>query len=524
VSSATHSSSATSDDSCPTATSANYELNSLRTRANEGGGPRFFALYSFLANQLSAVGDQQSAAGFRTPNSEFLIPSWLRTPHSALLAGITMHIAYLVLLTSSYVVAATQDELDLNWHQWRGPTATGVSTTADPPIHWNQKTNIQWKAAIPGDGSGTPIVWNDRVYVVSAVQTSREGKAHRAAADAKTLPPTHYYRFLATCLARETGETVWQRVLVEALPHEGRHPSHSYAAASPVTDGEHLYVSFGSRGIFGLTLDGDLLWERDLGDMRTRYGWGEALTPALYRDSLIVSWDHEDDSFIAALDSKTGQPRWKVPRDEPSSWGTPLVVEHRGRVQVIVNGTNRVCSYDASNGDLVWQCGGQTVNAIPSPVTADGVVYCMSGYRGQAAYAISLDSTGDLTGKQKVVWHYQRGTPYVSSPLLYRDRLYFTQGLSAILTSLDRGTGKPILREKRLPAVQSLYASPVAAAGRIYLVDRDGTTVVLRDSAKLEVLAVNKLNDPIDASPALVGREMFLRSRGAVYCVSRGNR
>ncbi len=430
-----------------------------------------------------------------------------------------INLGCLALLVVSAAGADTAEERAAFWHQWRGPHATGVSTTADPPVVWDQQTNIQWRVDIPGDGSATPIVWQDRVYVVSAIQTDRRAAPAQPAADAKTVPPASYYRFMAFCLSRETGDTIWEKELKEAVPHEGVHPSHTYAAASPATDGRRLYVSFGSRGIFGLNMEGDILWQRDLGDMRTRYGWGEATTPAVYGDSLVVNWDHEDQSFVMALDAATGDPRWRVLRDEPSSWATPLVVEHGDRVQAIVNGTNRVRSYDLQTGDVLWECGGQTINAIPSPVATDGVVYCMSGYRGHAAYAIPLDSSGDIANEE-TVWGYRRGTPYVPSPLLSGDRLYFTRGNSAILTCLDRSTGKPILLEKRLPGLQSLYASPVAANGRIYVVDRDGTTVVLRDGGELEVLAVNKLDDPIDASPALAGRQLFLRSRGRLYCIS----
>src|SRR5205085_1433276 len=169
------------------------------------------------------------------------------------------------------------------------------------------------------------------------------------------------------------------------------------------------------------------------------------------------------------------------------------VVGHGGRTQVVVNGTNRVRAYDLKTGKGLWECGGMTVNPIPSPVAAGGVAYCVSGYRGAAACAVALDATGDVTGTDKVLWRYGRGTPYVPSPLLLGDRLYFTQANNALLTSLDIKTGKPILDRERLPGLGDLYASPVAAAGRIYIVDRDGTTLVLKQGDQLEVLATNRL-------------------------------
>jgi outer membrane protein assembly factor BamB len=265
------------------------------------------------------------------------------------------------------------------------------------------------------------------------------------------------------------------------------------------------------------------VWRRDLGDMRTRYGWGEATSPVVHGDSLIVNWDHEDKSFIIALDAATGSPKWRIDRDEPTSWATPLVVEpktgQKDRVQVIVNGTNRVRSYDLASGKVVWQCGGQTVNAIPSPVLWGDTVLCMSGYRGATALAIPLDSEGDITDTSKVVWKHDKGTPYVPSPIVYRDHVYFTASNTAVLSCLEVATGKPVFEPRRVPGLGNLYASPAAAADRIYFVDRGGTTVVIKYGKELEVLAMNRLDDAIDASPVIVGKQLFLRGARHLYCI-----
>jgi outer membrane protein assembly factor BamB len=269
-------------------------------------------------------------------------------------------------------------------------------------------------------------------------------------------------------------------------------------------------------------LNGELKWKRDLGRMQTRLGWGEASTPVLAGDVLIVNWDQEVGSFIAGLDAKTGEVKWKTDRDEVTSWNTPLVVEHKGRTQVVVNATKKTRSYDPADGKLIWECGGQVVNCIPSPVAKDGVVYCVSGYKGSMAAAISLDAKGDVTGTDKVLWKYEKATPYVPSPLLLGDRLYFVQLNSALLTSLDVKTGKPAIDRERLPGLTELYASPAAAAGRIYITDRDGTTLVLKAGDALEVLATNRLGDPIDASPVIVGKQLFLRGEKYLYCIEEG--
>jgi outer membrane protein assembly factor BamB len=413
-----------------------------------------------------------------------------------------------------------------NWPSWRGPTANGVApAAANPPLHWDSATHIQWKAELPGQGSATPVVWGNQVFLVTAVETDRVAKPDELPKpdprfETKTHPPTHFYRFEVLSFDRDTGKLRWRQVATEAVPHEGHHPTHSYAAGSPATDGKRLYVSFGSFGVFAYDLSGRLLWSRDLGRLHTRLGWGEAVTPVAQGDSLILNRDQEADSKLVVLDAATGKTRWEAKRDEKTSWNTPLVVEYRGRIQVIVNGTNRVRSYDLANGKLIWEVGGMTTNAIPSPVAGDGLVYVVSGYRGAAAVAVPLDSSGDLTHSDEVGWRYAKGTPYVPSPLLFDGRLYFTEGNSTLLTVLDTKTGKPLIAAQRLPKVSAFYASPVAAAGRIYFVGRDGTTVVLKAGDRFEVLAVNKLDDPMDASPAVAGRQLFLRGQKYLYCIA----
>jgi outer membrane protein assembly factor BamB len=406
------------------------------------------------------------------------------------------------------------------WPHWRGPLATGVAPDADPPTRWDKSTNIRWKAEVPGEGSASPIVWQDRIFVAAAIPTDRKLETPVEADPSKrTKPPETYYQFVIICFDRESGQQRWQRVATEAVPHEGRHPTNTYASGSPTTDGERLFVSFGSRGIFCYDLDGNPLWERSFGPMQTRLGWGEAVTPVVHENLLIVNWDQETDSFIAALDARTGQEVWRVDRDEATTWTTPLVVPYEGSAQVIVNGTNRVRSYNLADGQLIWECGGQTVNPIPSPTIAEGVVYCVSGYRGAAAYAIPLSARGDITDSETILWSHHRSTPYVPSPLVYGEQIYFTQQNEGILTSLDRSDGSVIFGPKRLPDVDQIYASPVAAQGRIYIVGRDGTTLVLEHGDELKVLATNRLDDPIDASPALVDRQLFLRSASHLYCI-----
>ena len=425
---------------------------------------------------------------------------------------------FAALLFASTLRAEEAARLDA-WPQWRGPHGNGSAPRAEPPLRFGPSENLRWKAETPGEGHASPVVWGDLVFLLSASRTDKAPAAPAATnPKAKTEAPGKVYRFIVTAIDLGSGKTRWEAIACEEAPHEGRHETNSFASGSPVTDGARVYAYFGSRGIHAYGLDGKLQWKRDLGDMYTRFGWGEGASPAVHGGTVVINWDEEDGSFVTALDAATGEPRWKKDRDEATSWATPLIVEHAGKAQVVVNGTNRVRSYDLATGELIWECGGQTANAIPSPVVLGDMVICMSGYRGAAAKAIPLGSRGDITGTDKVIWSLGKGTPYVPSPLLYEDRLYFTQRNSGILTVVDARTGKVHIDSQRIPGVEELYGSPVGAAGRVYFVGRDGTAVVLRHGGPIEVLATNRLEEPVDASPALVGRKLLVRGRKHLFC------
>jgi outer membrane protein assembly factor BamB len=431
--------------------------------------------------------------------------------------------AVVALLLAATTRAADPVGLDF-WPHWRGPLANGTAPKAQPPITWDAKTHVQWTADLPGKGSASPIVWGDRVFVVTAVDTDRQAKPEDLPKPdprfkLTPVPPTTYHQFIVLCLDRATGKERWRHVAAEKVPHEGHHETHSYAAGSPTTDGNRLYVSFGSFGTYCYDLDGKLLWSRDLGRLHTRLGWGEAVTPVIHGDSLLLNWDQEADSKLICLDAATGKTKWETPREEKTSWNTPLVVEHNGVTQVIVNGTTRVRGYDLATGKQLWTCAGMTTNAIPSAVTADGVAFVMSGYKGSMAVAVSLDARGEVGPGNGLLWKYGKGTPYVPSPLLSNGRLWFTEANTNLLTILDAKTGKPLVDRDRLPGVRSFYSSPVAAAGRVYLTSQDGTTLVFKEGDHPDLIATNKLNDAIDATPALAGTQLFLRAHGRVYCI-----
>jgi len=445
-------------------------------------------------------------------------------------------ILILLALLALGAAPAAKDTAEHHWPQWRGPRGDGVAPQGDPPTTWSETANVRYKVEIPGRGHASPVVWGERIYLLTAIDADAPapaapaGSAPTEGAPTQGAPafrdrgvaPDRELRFVVLALDRATGKTVWERTVIKARPHEGTHPDGTWASASAITDGERVWAFFGSRGIHCLrSSDGEPLWQRDLGDMQTKMSFGEGSSPALAGDTLVVNWDHEGESFIAALDARTGAERWRAARDERTSWSTPHIVEVDGQRQVVINATGKVRSYDLATGKVIWEVGGMTANATPTPVSAGGLLFVTSGFRGNALRAIRLaGARGDLTGTPAVVWSHDRDTPYVPSPLLYDGVLYMLKQNTGILSALDAATGKVHYGPARLEGVEGVYASPVGAAGRVYVAGRNGTTAVLAAGPELKVLALNRLDDGFEASPAVVGREIYLRGRRHLYAIA----
>ncbi len=466
-------------------------------------------------------------------------------------------IRLLVLSLFVLQVARAADDAAQFWPQWRGPLFTGVGPNADPPTQWSETKNVKWKTKLPGEGNSTPIIWADRIFILSAIPTGKQTKINEASGaqpDSTAPPPgpgqrrrgppggfrpggpggppggfgrgrgeapSQPYQFVVACYNRQTGKLLWQKAAREEVPHEGRQQNNTFASGSPVTDGSLVMAFFGSRGLYCYDMDGNLKWKKDFGKMVTRNGFGEGASPALSGNTLVVPWDHEGDDFIVALDKTTGKELWRKARNEPTGWSTPLPIVFNGKTQVVVNATHKVRSYDLANGAVLWECGGQTDNAIPSPVAADGMVYVTSGFRGSALDAIRLGRSGDLTGTDAIAWHHERDTPYVPSPLLVDGLLYVIANNNAVISCFDAKSGKANFQHERLEGIFGIYASPVAAKDRVYVLGREGTCIVLKKGPKPEVLAKNKLDDHTDASIALVGKELFIRGGQSLYCISQ---
>ena len=458
---------------------------------------------------------------------------------SALLTPALALASFALLASPAFATGTT------SWPTWRGPSGAGLAPGAVPPTTWNDTQNIKWKAKVPGSGFSTPIIWQDRIFLLTSIESTEEvaaaptpppppppppgggeqkGKGGKRGGFGGGSKPTKVHEFVVVALDRASGKVVWQKTARREVPHEGRHPTNSYASASPLTDGERLYASFGSRGLYCYDLQGKLLWEKDLGDMQTRNGFGEGSSPALAGNVLIVPWDQEGGaSFIVGLDKKTGAEIWRQARDERSSWSTPLIVAVDGKQQAILPGTNRTRSYAVATGELIWEASGLGTNVIPMPVTGHGLVYVMSGFQGYFIQAIKLTARGDVSASPDIVWQQKKGTPYVTSPVLSGDRIFVTKGTESYLSCLNALTGEFHFSDQQLEGMRGgVYASPIATNGLLYVVGREGLVLVLKDTTTFEIVAKNQLSDRFDASPVMVDKELFLRGHEFLYCIAEG--
>ena len=412
------------------------------------------------------------------------------------------------------------------WGQWRGPLATGAAPKADPPVEWSETKNIRWKTKLPGLGHSSPVVWGNLVFVTTAENTGMKKPFTGVTPDGahNNMDPESDYQFAVLAIDRQTGALVWRRTVTTLQPHESTHESATWASNSPVTDGEHVIAFFGSNGLYCLDTGGRLVWKKDFGDMQVKHGHGEGASPVLHGGTVVVNWDHEGASFIAALAKRTGEELWRRSRDEVTSWATPIVVTHNGQAQVVVSGTKRVRAYDLKTGAVIWEAGGLPGNIVASPVGANGMVFAAGSYEKQTLLAIRLaGAKGELSGTKQIVWRKNRSTPYVPSPLLYGGWLYYLRHYQGVLSRVNARTGGEPGGPFRLGAVFNIYSSPVAAAGRIYVTDRNGKTLVISNDTEPKALALNELEDRFSASAALAGDAIFLRGEKFLYCIGASN-
>ena len=419
-----------------------------------------------------------------------------------------------------------------NWTQFRGPTMNAtVADHPDLPEQWSQTENVEWVTDIPELGWSSPIVWDTRVFVTTVTSDGdfEKPKPGLYAPRGRSEPPPARHDWRVYCLDLKSGEVLWMRSVKVAVPEFPRHQKNTYASETPTTDGERVYVRFGDLGIYAFDMDGNEVWTHPIPFKSTMSDWGSASSPILEGNLLIVLYDNEEDSWIAALDKRTGDEVWRTARDEVSSWATPYIWKNSQRTEIVTSGRKRIRSYDLT-GELLWEMDGRMSWAsIATPFSSHGLVYVTSGYfqdSHRPVYAIRPGASGDIslrenaTSSEYVAWYLPRAGNYNTSPLVYGE-IYYSLLDRGFFESYDAKTGEPVYGRQRIRVGASFTSSPWAYNGKIFALSEQGDTYVLRAGPQFEVLGVNSLDEMAMASPAIVGDRLIIRTRSKVYSIRK---
>ena len=423
------------------------------------------------------------------------------------ITGLVLAVGFFATVTTP-MSAAGQDSGDVHivrpdgdgeryWPRWRGPSGQGVVEEGEYPDTWSDTTNVLWKTTVPGTGHSSPIVWADRIFL-----TTSRNRGQRVS---------------ILSFRRSDGELLWETDAPEGRP-EYTHGKNSPASATAATDGERVYASFGSRGVLAVDFDGTVVWHREFGHIDNYHG--PAGSPLLYRDTVIIYQDQNGGAFVTALDTRTGETRWRTDRSASVGWGTPIAVTVGDHDELIVSSQRHVRSYDPSTGEELWNCGGNLFEVIPTPAVGHGLIFCSSGRAGPTL-AIKPGGRGDVTDTH-VKWKTTRGSPFVPSPLVYGDYLYLVNDMSSIITCLNAKTGETVWQERLgRPRREGVSASPVVVGGKLFVTNDDGQTFVLKTGATFELLHTNDIGTRMLASPALVDNTWYLRTSNELIAIGK---
>jgi outer membrane protein assembly factor BamB len=423
-----------------------------------------------------------------------------------------------------------------SWPSFRGQNASGVADGQNLPDKWNPATkeNILWRTPVPGLAHSSPIVWGDRVFVTTAIS----GKANATFkpglyGDGDASDDMSRHKWVLYAIDKATGKIAWERVAFEGEPGNKRHIKSTYASASPATDGRIVVAWFGSQGVHAFDVNGKPLWQVDLGRVNMgaydipAYEWGPASSPIIWNDLVLVQCDTQADSFIIALDAKTGKTVWKTDRDELPSWGTPSVLTVAGASQVVTNASKFIRGYDPRTGKELWRLGGSSKITAPTPIAAGDLLIVSSG-RGpeRPIFAVRASATGDITlakdatSNTGVAWSKTGRGPYMPTPLVY-DGILYSLANNGVFDAYDVKTGAEIYRQ-RLPNVGSGFsASPIAADGKIYLSNEDGEMLVITAGREFRHITTNSMGELLMATPALSDGVMYVRTANSLFAIGR---
>ncbi len=431
-----------------------------------------------------------------------------------------MRLLPIVLSLSALALAGAED-----WPGWRGPTTSGISTLKDIPASWSADRNVAWKTPLEGRGLSSPIVWGDRIFLTADIEgEASEGvppkhKIHGEPfrhPDSTGMNRKHILKLMS--FDAKTGKQLWERTAYSGTVYDEIHKFNTYASPTTVTDGKFVYAYFESQGLYKYDFDGNQLWKMSLGPIST-VGVGSGVSPVLFEDKIIILADQDEgeNSFMAAVSTKDGKIAWKIARNAQVSWTVPVIREVNKLPQLIVSGTENLISYDPRTGKEIWRTEGVGGNSVHTPVFGHGMVFVSTGYPTKNVMAVRLNPA---PGEDRIAWTYKKGTGYIPNTILYGDYLYFMTD-AGLLTCVDAVTGKPQYESKRFPTPGHFVSAPVAFEDKVLITSQDGDTYVLKAGPTFEILGTNSLGEGVNASLAIAGDSIYIRSEKNLYRIRR---
>jgi outer membrane protein assembly factor BamB len=443
----------------------------------------------------------------------------------------------LSLLTIAFLQSCfAQSEIDPSrqWSVYRGPQSSGFIDNVGLPENWNIESgeNIKWKVEIPGLALSSPVIWGDNLFLTTAISDidTLGFKTGIFGSSDAVVNPEHVYKVYNFDI--KTGKLKWERTAYTGIPEVGRHPKSSHANCTPVTDGKYIVTFFGSEGLYCYDFNGELIWKKSFGKLDAgafnaeSVEWEFASSPIIYDNVLILQCDVRGESFVTALDLKSGEELWKQIRDEYPTWCTPNIYENDGKKYVVLNGYKHRGAYEFESGKEIWKMSGGGDVPVPTPVIGENLIYFNSAHgRSSPIYAVKKSAIGDITLKEDelsseyVQWSIPGGASYMHSLLLY-DGLLYNMRWNGQLTCLDPLTGEQIYREK-LGKAESFIASPVAADGRLYIVNDLGLVYIIASGKEFELLKTIPLDDICMVVPAITDGLIVFRTQNQLIAVGK---
>jgi outer membrane protein assembly factor BamB len=468
-----------------------------------------------------------------------------------------------------------------DWPGFRGPNGSAVAEDAAVPAEWGKEKNVAWKVVVPGYGWSCPVVWGDKVFVTTAVSEKQKkpsggfggppgggfgppkggppggGGGFPKGGFGPQAPPDDVYKFQVVCLSATDGKVLWRETARESKPTIPTQPSNTYASETPVTDGERVYAYFGMHGLYAYDFAGKQVWSFDPGSFPMAMGFGTGSSPVLAEGKVFIQCDNEKESFLVAVDAKTGKEAWRTKRTERTGYSTPLVWKNKERTEIICIGAQKVRSYDPASGKQLWELGGMAGQPKATPVATEDLLivgtgggpggmmggggfgppggpkggpgggggpkggFGMGGAR--PLFAVKPGASGDITLKEgdksseRIAWTDAKAGPQTPSPLVYQGELYVLDENGGTLTCLDVKTGKQQYKERL--GGRRFMASPWAADGKVFCLDDSGTTYVVAAGPTFKELGSNKLGDMCWSTPAVANGAVYVRTVDTLYCL-----